>query len=85
MTVVALGPEWLQPDSIISWLGPWALVGLALIVPYQALLTPIFFMFARVGLTNTLLGLAIVHKVVTQHEGTMSVGARAGGGAARSR
>ncbi|MHA6623960.1 DedA family protein [Pseudonocardia sichuanensis] len=32
MTTLALGPEWLQPDSIISWLGPWALVGLALIV-----------------------------------------------------
>ena len=32
MTVLALGPEWLQPDTIISWLGPWALVGLALIV-----------------------------------------------------
>lgn len=29
---LALGPEWLQPDSIIAWLGPWALVGLALIV-----------------------------------------------------
>ncbi len=29
---VALGPEWLQPDTIIQWLGPWALVGLALIV-----------------------------------------------------
>ncbi len=29
---LALGPEWLQPDSIISWLGPWALIGLALIV-----------------------------------------------------
>lgn len=32
MTALALGPEWLQPDSIIAWLGPWALVGLALIV-----------------------------------------------------
>ncbi len=32
MTTLALGPEWLQPDSIIAWLGPWALVGLALIV-----------------------------------------------------
>lgn len=32
MTVLALGPEWLQPDSIIAWLGPWALIGLALIV-----------------------------------------------------
>ena len=31
-TTLALGPEWLQPDAIISWLGPWALVGLALIV-----------------------------------------------------
>jgi membrane-associated protein len=31
-TTLALGPEWLQPDSIIAWLGPWALVGLALIV-----------------------------------------------------
>ena len=32
MHELALGPEWLQPDSIITWLGPWALVGLALIV-----------------------------------------------------
>jgi membrane-associated protein len=32
VTTLALGPEWLQPDVIISWLGPWALVGLALIV-----------------------------------------------------
>jgi membrane-associated protein len=32
VTVLALGPEWLQPDSIINWLGPWALVGLALII-----------------------------------------------------
>lgn len=32
MTTLALGPEWLQPDAIISWLGPWAVVGLALIV-----------------------------------------------------
>ena len=32
MTTLALGPEWLQPDTIISWLGPWALVGLALII-----------------------------------------------------
>jgi multiple sugar transport system permease protein len=34
---------------------------LSLMVPYQSLLTPIFFMFARLHLTNTLLGLAIVH------------------------
>jgi multiple sugar transport system permease protein len=37
---------------------------LALIVPYQALLTPIFFMFAQLQLTNTLLGLAIVHTTI---------------------
>ena len=32
MTVYALGPEWLKPDTILQWLGPWALVGLALII-----------------------------------------------------
>jgi multiple sugar transport system permease protein len=37
---------------------------LALIVPYQALLTPMFLLFARIGLTNTLLGLAIVHTAI---------------------
>jgi multiple sugar transport system permease protein len=37
---------------------------LALIVPYQALLTPLFFMFARLRLTNTLPGLAIVHTAI---------------------
>jgi multiple sugar transport system permease protein len=37
---------------------------LALIVPYQALLTPMFLMLTRIGLTNTLLGLAIVHTAI---------------------
>ena len=37
---------------------------LALIVPYQALLTPMFLMFAKIGLTNTLLGLAILHTAI---------------------
>lgn len=37
---------------------------LALIIPYQALLTPLFFMFAQLGLTNTLVGLAIVHTTI---------------------
>jgi multiple sugar transport system permease protein len=37
---------------------------LALIVPYQALLTPMFLMFANLKLTNTLLGLAIVHVTI---------------------
>ena len=30
--VYALGPEWLKPDTILEWLGPWALAGLALII-----------------------------------------------------
>lgn len=37
---------------------------LALIIPYQALLTPMFLMFAQLKLTNTLVGLAIVHTVI---------------------
>jgi multiple sugar transport system permease protein len=39
---------------------------LALIVPYQALLTPIFLMFASlpIKLTNTLVGLAILHTAI---------------------
>ncbi|GAA4843428.1 VTT domain-containing protein [Actinomycetospora corticicola] len=31
-TVVALGPQWLDPQYIISSLGPWALLGVALIL-----------------------------------------------------
>jgi multiple sugar transport system permease protein len=37
---------------------------LALIIPYQALLTPMFLMFAGIGLTNSLLGLAILHTTI---------------------
>ena len=39
---------------------------LALIIPYQALLTPLFLMFASlpIKLTNTLVGLAIVHTAI---------------------
>jgi len=39
---------------------------LALIIPYQALLTPIFLMFASlpIKLTNTLVGLAVLHTVI---------------------
>jgi multiple sugar transport system permease protein len=37
---------------------------LALIIPYQALLTPIFLMFAQVKLTITLVGLALVHTAI---------------------
>ncbi len=40
---------------------------LALIIPYQALLTPMFLMFAQglpIKLTNTILGLAILHTTI---------------------
>jgi multiple sugar transport system permease protein len=37
---------------------------LALIVPYQALLTPIFLQFADMRLTNNVLGLAILHTAI---------------------
>lgn len=37
---------------------------LALIIPYQALLTPIFLQFAAMKLTNTLVGLAIIHTAI---------------------
>jgi multiple sugar transport system permease protein len=35
-----------------------------LIIPYQALLTPLFFMFAQLRLGNSLAGLAIVHTAI---------------------
>ena len=35
-----------------------------LMIPYQALLTPLYLMFAKLGLANTHLGLAIVHTVL---------------------
>ncbi len=37
---------------------------LALIIPYQALVTPIFLMFAQLKLTNSPLGLAIIHTAI---------------------
>jgi multiple sugar transport system permease protein len=37
---------------------------LALIIPYQALLTPIFLLFTQLKLTNTMLGLAIIHTAI---------------------
>ena len=52
VTVLALGPEWLQPDTIIAWLGPWAVVGLAAIV------------FAECGL---LLGLLPARRLAAVH------------------
>jgi multiple sugar transport system permease protein len=35
-----------------------------MMIPYQALLTPLYLTFAKLGLTNTHLGLAIVHAVL---------------------
>lgn len=37
---------------------------LALIIPYQALLTPIFLTFAQLKLTNSIVGLAIIHTAI---------------------
>lgn len=37
---------------------------LGLIIPYQALLTPLFLMFVQLGLHNSLVGLAIVHTAI---------------------
>ena len=42
----------------------FVLLLMALIIPYQALLTPIFLMFAQLKLTNSLLGLAIIHTAI---------------------
>jgi multiple sugar transport system permease protein len=36
----------------------------ALIIPYQALLTPIFLMFSYLKLTNSVVGLAIIHTAI---------------------
>ena len=35
-----------------------------LMIPYQALLTPLYLMFAKIGLANTSAGLAIVHSIL---------------------
>ena len=37
---------------------------LSLIIPYQALLTPLFLMFVQLKLTNTIIGLAILHTTI---------------------
>ena len=42
----------------------FVLLLLALIIPYQALLTPIFLTFSDFGLTNSLIGLAIIHTAI---------------------
>ena len=35
-----------------------------LMIPYQALLTPLYFMFAKLNLANSLIGLAVVHTIL---------------------
>lgn len=35
-----------------------------LMIPYQALLTPLYFMFAKLGLANSLVALAVVHTIL---------------------
>jgi multiple sugar transport system permease protein len=35
-----------------------------LMIPYQALLTPLYMMFAKLGLANSLIGLALVHTIL---------------------
>jgi multiple sugar transport system permease protein len=42
----------------------FVLLLLGLIVPYQALLTPLFFMFVQLKLHNSLVGLAIIHTAI---------------------
>lgn len=37
---------------------------LGLMIPYQALVTPLYLMFAKLGLSNTQVGLALVHTIV---------------------
>ncbi|HVW93908.1 MAG TPA: carbohydrate ABC transporter permease, partial [Devosia sp.] len=37
---------------------------LPLMIPYQALLTPLYLMFAKIGLANTALGLAVIHTML---------------------
>lgn len=37
---------------------------LGLMIPYQALVTPLYLMFSKLGLTNSQVGLALVHTIV---------------------
>jgi multiple sugar transport system permease protein len=37
---------------------------LPLMIPYQALLVPIYMMFAKIGLANTQVGLAVIHTIL---------------------
>ncbi|MDL5155065.1 DedA family protein [Actinomycetospora termitidis] len=81
-TVVALGPQWLDPQYIISSLGPWALLGVALILFAECGLLIGFFLpgdsllfitglAATTGLIETPLWLVCVVLVVAAFAGNV--------------
>jgi membrane-associated protein len=82
-TLVALGPQWLDPSYIISSLGPWALLGVALILFAECGLLIGFFLpgdsllfitglAATTGLIQTPLWLVCVVLVVAAFAGNVS-------------
>jgi membrane-associated protein len=81
-TFVALGPQWLDPSYIISRLGPWALLGVALIIFAECGLLIGFFLpgdsllfitglAATTGLIETPLWLVCVVLVVAAFAGNV--------------
>ena len=58
---------------------------LSLIIPYQALVTPLFFMFAKLQLTNSLVGLAILHTAIQMPFSDLRHAQQLRSGAARAR
>ena len=58
---------------------------LSLIIPYQALINPIFFMFAKLQLTNSLVGLAILHTAIQMPFSRLCHAQQLRGRAARAR
>jgi membrane-associated protein len=79
-TYLALGPQWLDPSYIVSSLGPWALLGVALIIFAECGLLIGFFLpgdsllfitglFAASGLISTPLWLACVVLAVAAFAG----------------
>jgi len=81
-TIVALGPQWLDPSYIISSLGPWALLGVALIIFAECGLLIGFFLpgdsllfiaglAATTGLIGTPLWLVCVVLVVAAFAGNV--------------
>ncbi|MCD2186258.1 DedA family protein [Actinomycetospora soli] len=91
-TVVALGPQWLDPQYIISSLGPWALLGVALILFAECGLLIGFFLpgdsllfitglAATTGLIETPLWLVCIVLVVAAFAGNVvgyGIGRKAG-------